>query len=133
GSMGNTALLVVLFAAAMRIASAQVLYGSLVGNVRDASDAAVAGAIVSITNTETNYTRQTTTNESGGYDLAAVPAGTYVLKVTKDGFSPYTLQHLQVTINTVSRNDITLKLGTLSESVTVSAETAVLQTDRSEV
>ena len=131
--MGKKIVLLILLAAGVRSAQAQVLYGSIVGNVRDASDAAVAGAVVSITNTETNYTRQTNTNESGGYDLAAVPAGNYVLKVTKDGFSPYTLQRLQVTINTVSRNDVMLKLGTLSESVTVSAETAILQTDRSEV
>src|SRR2546426_366514 len=77
--------------AAPQAARAQVLYGSVVGNVRDASEAAVAGATVSITNTETNFTRQVTTNESGGYDLSAVPAGTYVLKVSKEGFGAYTL------------------------------------------
>src|SRR5689334_21395852 len=134
GSMGNKIISFILFlAAAVRIAPAQVLYGSIVGNVRDASEAAVAGATVTITNTDTNYTRQTSTNESGGYDLAAVPAGSYILKVNKDGFSPYTLQRLQVTINTVSRADISLKVGAITESVTVSAETAILQTDRSEV
>jgi len=73
------------------------------------------------------------TNESGGYDLSAVPAGTYVLKVSKEGFGAHTLQGLQVTINTVSRADVSLKVGALTESVTVSAEAATLQTDRSEV
>src|SRR5207244_1851992 len=87
-------------------AHAQVLYGSIVGNVRDASDAAVAGAVVTITNAETNFTRRTPTNESGGYDIVAVPPGTYVLRVNKDGFTTYTLQGLQVTINTVSRADV---------------------------
>jgi hypothetical protein len=125
--------LAVFIAASAQIARAQVLYGSIVGNVRDASEAAVAGATVSITNTETNFTRQVTTNESGGYDLSAVPAGTYVLKVSKEGFGAYTLQGLQVTINTVSRADVSLKVGALTESVTVSAEAASLQTDRSEV
>ena len=114
-------------------ARSQVLYGSIVGNVRDASEAAVAGATVAITNTETNFTRQATTSESGGYDLSAVPGGTYVLKVTKEGFGTYTLQRLQVTINTVSRADVSLNVGSLAESVTVSAEAAALQTDRSEV
>src|SRR5690242_3023964 len=113
------------------VAHAQVLYGSIVGNVRDASDAAVAGAVVSIANAETNFTREAVTNESGAYDLVAVPAGTYSLKVTKSGFTPYMLQGLLVTINTVSRADVSLKIGALTESVTVAAEAAVLQTDRS--
>jgi hypothetical protein len=60
---------------AARPSAAQVLYGSIVGNVRDASEAAVAGATVTITNPETNFTRQAATSESGGYDLSAVPAG----------------------------------------------------------
>ena len=59
-------------------------------------------------------------SESGGYDLSAVPAGTYVLKVSKEGFGAYTLQGLQVTINTVTRADVSLKVGALTESVTVS-------------
>src|SRR5439155_11970309 len=65
--------------------------------------------------------------------LPAVPGGIYSLKVSKEGFGTYTLQQLQVTINTVSRADISLKVGALTESVTVSAEAASLQTDRSEV
>lgn len=124
--------MLVLFSAA-KIAHSQVLYGSIVGNVRDASDAAISGAVVSITNTETNFTRQTNTSESGGFDLTAVPAGNYVVRVSKEGFAVYTLQGLQVAINTVSRADVTLKVGALTESVNVAADAAVLQTDRSEV
>src|SRR5438094_5344878 len=115
-------ILVLSVVAAVQIARSQVLYGSIVGNVRDASEAAVAGATVTITNGETNFTRQTTTNESGGYDLPAVPGGIYSLKVSKEGFGTYTLQQLQVTINAVSRADVSLKVGALTESVTVSAE-----------
>jgi hypothetical protein len=118
---------------AASVARAQVLYGSIVGNVRDASDAVVAGAVVTITNAETNFSRQAVTNDAGAYDIVAVPPGTYALKVNKDGFTTYTLQGLQVTINTVSRADVSLKVGALTESVTVAAEAAALQTDRSEV
>src|SRR5438874_11096768 len=96
-------ILVLFIMGAVQIARSQVLYGSIVGNVKDASEAAVAGATVTVTNSETNFTRQVTTNESGGYDLSAVPAGTYSLKVSKEGFGTYTVQQLQVTINTVSR------------------------------
>jgi len=62
---------------------AQVLYGSLVGNVRDPSDAPVPGAVVIITNTQTNQSRQTVTNEAGGYSFPTVASGQYNLKVTK--------------------------------------------------
>src|SRR5438067_3396364 len=129
----GTIIVTAFIVATAQIARSQVLYGSIVGNVKDASEAAVAGATVTVTNSETNFTRQVTTNESGGYDLSAVPAGTYSLKVSKEGFGAYTLQGLQVTINTVSRADVSLKVGALTESVTVSAEAASLQTDRSEV
>jgi len=126
-------MLVLFFIVTTQTGRAQVLYGSVVGNVRDASDAGVAGATVTITNTETNFSRQTVTNESGAYDLSAVPAGTYVLKVTKEGFAAFTGEQVRVTINTVTRVDARLNVGAVSESVTVSADTAVLQTDRSEV
>src|SRR5690242_13434385 len=65
--------------------SAQVLYGSLVGNVRDASDAAVPGTAVIITNSETNFSRQVLTNEAGIYNFTSVPAGIYDLKVSREG------------------------------------------------
>src|SRR5258708_17206018 len=114
-SFGTGTILTVLFAlsAAQNVRS-QVLYGSLVGNVRDASDAVVAAASVTITNLETNFTRQTSTNESGAYDFAAVPAGTYVLKVSKEGVSAYTGQGLQGTINPVSPADRSPKVGRLT-------------------
>ena len=53
-------------------AAAQVLYGSIVGNVKDASEAAVSGATITITNTSTNQSRQTTSNDVGGYRLPTV-------------------------------------------------------------
>ncbi len=120
------------FLAAPR-ARAQVLYGSIVGNVVDASQAAVAGATVTITSQETNLARQTMTNDTGAYSFPNVPAGTYTLKVTKEGFTAFTQPQVVVTINSVSRVDAHLNVGAVTESVTVSAEAAALQTDRSEV
>src|SRR5262245_23986701 len=67
--------------------AAQKLYGERVGNVRDASDAAVAGATVTITNANTNQSRQTLTNEVGAYSFPTTEAGTYTLRVSKEGFS----------------------------------------------
>src|SRR5437667_6648935 len=113
--------------------SAQVLYGSIVGNVKDSTGATVPDAVVSIVQVETKRARQATTNEAGGYTFATIPSGTYILKVSKEGFSPFTENQVPVTINSVTRVDVTLKIGSVSQAVEVTAETALLQTDRSEV
>ena len=55
----------------------QILYGSIVGNVRDQSGAAVPSASVTITNKETSQVRTTTTNDEGGYNIPNVQSGTY--------------------------------------------------------
>jgi len=130
---GVLCLLAALFAVGAQSATAQVLYGSLVGNVRDSSDAAIAGASVMITNPATNFTRQAITSDSGAYDFSSVPAGEYSIRISRPGFATYTGQQLLVTINSVSRVDVSLKVGEITESVNVSAEAAALQTDRSEV
>lgn len=114
-------------------ANAQVLYGSIVGSVKDASEAAIAGATVQITNAETNQMREASTDVTGAYSFPTVQAGIYAVKVTKPGFATFTRNEVPVTINSVTRVDMALKVGDVTESITVGAETAILQTDRSEV
>ncbi|MGH8248412.1 MAG: carboxypeptidase-like regulatory domain-containing protein, partial [Gammaproteobacteria bacterium] len=115
------------------LASAQVIYGSLVGNVRDSSDASVPGAAVRVTQTGTKLVREATTNEAGQYLFPTLPSGTYDVEVTKDGFAPFTRRALEITINSVVRVEVVLKPGTVTETIQVTAEAAVLQTDRAEV
>src|ERR1044071_435115 len=109
-------------------AIAQLLYGSLVGNVKDASDAAVAGAVVLITNLQTNQTRQVLTNEVGASSLATIEPGSYRIRVSKEGFNTFNETNVTVSINSVSRVDVTLTVGAVTETVEVSAQTALLQT-----
>ncbi|MBI3683590.1 MAG: carboxypeptidase regulatory-like domain-containing protein [Acidobacteria bacterium] len=113
-------------------AAAQILYGSLVGNVKDPSDAAIGGATVVATHKETNQARQTASNEVGSFSFPTMQAGVYEIRVTKDGFRTATSE-VTVTINSVTRADLTLQLGAVAESVQVTAAAASLQTDRSEV
>jgi hypothetical protein len=112
---------------------AQILYGSLVGNVKDPSDAAVAGATITITNVQTNQARQTISNAVGGYSLATVEPGTYTLRVAKEGFNTFTQSDVAMSINSVTRVNVVLTVGAVTETVTVTSEVATLQTDRSEV
>jgi protocatechuate 3,4-dioxygenase beta subunit len=65
-----------LFAFSMaRVAPAQVLHGSIVGDVTDPSGAPIPGAIVSLTNMQTNLTRQSITNTTGGYSFPTLLPG----------------------------------------------------------
>ena len=112
---------------------AQVLYGSIVGNVKDASSAVLPGATVAITHDETKATRETTTDATGAYRFPTVQTGTYTFVVKMTGFRAFTRNGVEVTLNSVARVDAALSVGGLEESVTVSGEKPLLQTDRAEM
>jgi outer membrane receptor protein involved in Fe transport len=119
-------------AAVPRIGYAQVLYGSIVGNVQDSSGATLPGATVTITSQETNLVRTAVTNETGAYSFTNVQAGTYEVKVSLQGFKESVKTAVPVTVNTVSRVDAALELGQLSETITVQSESQLLQTDKAD-
>jgi hypothetical protein len=114
-------------------ANAQVLYGSIIGNVIDASNASVPGAVVRLTQIETNQTRELVTNSSGAYLYTDAPAGTYRVTITKEGFQSFTARDITVRNNTVTRVDATLNVGAANQTVEVMAQAAALQTDRADV
>src|SRR5690242_17103033 len=64
-----------------RPGSTQVLFGSVVGNVLDASGASVPGATVTITQLSTNDSRTVQTNDTGSYTVSTVAAGTYRVEI----------------------------------------------------
>lgn len=127
--------LAVMLAAVMLSATvnAQVLYGSMVGNVVDNNGAAVSGATVKITNKATNQTRETATNTEGAFNFSTVQTGTYDITVSKNGFKTFTRSNQDVTLNNITRSDIALEVGAVSETVSVTADAVLLQTDRAEV
>jgi len=115
------------------VASAQVLYGSVVGNVKDAQGATVPGATVTLINKETALTLDQTTNNEGAYSFSNVLPGTYDVKVSLTGFRETVRSNVPVSISNISRVDVTLEVGTLSETVTVASEAQLLQTDKADV
>ncbi len=114
-------------------ADAQVLYGSIVGNVTDATGGALPGATVTITHNETKATRETVSDAEGAYRFPTVQTGPYTVVATLEGFQRFMREHVPVTLNSVTRVDASLSVGQLQETVTVSAERPVLQTERAEV
>src|SRR3989442_1173211 len=101
---------IVALAAPQRM-SAQVLYGSIVGEVRDASGAAVPGATVTITNKETNQSREAKTDSAGSYNFIDVQTSTYTVKVTQQGFKTFERAGVRVALNSVMRVDVALEVG----------------------
>lgn len=111
----------------------QVLYGSIVGNVTDQSQAAVPNAHVLAIHQETNQSRETMTSDSGQYRFPTVPGGTYEIRISKSGFSTVARSGVVVSTNATTRVDAAIKVGAVAETVEVSADAAALQTDRAEV
>jgi carboxypeptidase family protein/TonB-dependent receptor-like protein len=113
--------------------NAQILYGSVVGMVKDAQGATVPGATVTIVNKETNLTRDTVTNAEGTFSLTNVLPGPYDVRIALTGFREGVRTSVPVTIGQVSRVDVTLEIGTMTETVTVASEAQLLQTDKADV
>jgi hypothetical protein len=119
------------------LASTKNLYadvtGSILGVVKDRSDAAVVGAKVTATSVDTNLTHETVSGADGSFHLLALPAGTYRLAVTAVGFRPFTETDVVVKVNDQLRFDVTLDVGKVTEEVQVTANTVQVQTENTQL
>ena len=113
-------------------AFAQVLYGSLVGNVTDPNGAVVPGAAVTATDQGTGIAKTTTTNPAGSYQFVDLQPGVYTVKVAVSGFKTHERRDIPVSLNSVARTDVALEVGSIEQSVTITGEAPTLQTDRAE-
>ena len=82
---------------------AQVAFGSMVGNVTDASGGAITTAAVKITLTTTNDTRVVLTDSAGAYTITTVRPGTYRVEITRDGFRTFVASNILVTCRPIPR------------------------------
>src|ERR1051326_1967496 len=83
-------LCICLFLIASVAATAQTFRGSIEGTVTDNSGAAIPGADVKVTSTDTGLTRSTVSNDLGAYSVTELPGGTYTVTVSKSGFKSLT-------------------------------------------
>src|SRR5215813_12689033 len=112
------------------LAGAQVLYGSIVGNVTDRAGSVVPKTVVKVTSTTTGLSRETTADSAGYYSITNLPQGDYELSATASGFKPLTQKGVAILINNVTHMNVTLDVGGVTESVTVEVPAAPLQTTK---
>lgn len=111
---------------------AQTPTARLEGNVTDASGSALPGVTVTALNTGTNNARTDVTDARGAYTIAALPVGDYKVTVELSGFSTQVVP-VTLTVGQVARMDFKMKLGTVSETVTVTATAPVIDKTTSEI
>ncbi len=126
--------LVLLLALGLAVtASAQGERGVIAGVVSDAQGGVLPGVAVSVRNVDTGFTQTDVTGNEGQYRFGALPLGRYELKAELVGFTTATVTDLTITINRELKQDLTLGLTTLQESVTVTGQAPVVEVTKSEV
>lgn len=109
---------------------AQTSTGGIIGRVEDAQNARIVDATVTITNVDTNASVIVKTDSSGYYEASALQPGNYVVLVTKKGFEDESVTDVSVNIASTTTVNATLKVGSASTNVTVTAEAQMVnQTD----
>lgn len=108
---------------------AQLDQGSITGVVTDPQGAAVVHATVELTNVDTGFVVEGQTDGSGVYTFQPVKIGHYQVRVSAPGFSTVTKSGLELQVSQRMEADIRLRVGSVTESVAVNADAALLQTD----
>jgi hypothetical protein len=113
--------------------SQMTVTGSITGTVADPSGQVVPGAKVTLTSEKTGEGRTTTSNETGAFNLVAVQPDTYSLKIEHGGFKTYQQRSLVVSANEhVALGNLALQVGAVTETISVEANAAQVQTESSE-
>src|SRR5579864_2164488 len=98
------------------------------GTVRDSSGLAVAGATVKATQTATGAVRTVTSDAEGAFVFANLPIGPYLLEITKEGFNKYAQTGIVLQVDSNPTIDAALKVGAVTEQVTVQADASMVET-----
>jgi hypothetical protein len=115
------------------LAQANAVDGALNGYVQDSSNSVLAGAAATLTNVQNGSTRVVKADSKGYYRFALVPVGRYELTVAATGFTTTNQKGINIAVGQEARADVTMQIGSASETVTVQADAASLETGTSTV
>ena len=125
----TTLLLAVLPAVLCTPGRSQEARGIIEGRVTDSTGALVPGAVIRLTHIATNTTRTTLTNGSGAYSAPLLSEGVYRIVAEKEGFKQLVREGVEVRINDTLEVNLALEVGQATQSVTVSAEAPLLESE----
>src|ERR1700691_5511814 len=109
------------------VLSAQTFYGSIVGNVTDATGASMPGAAVTVTNIGTAETHRMETNAEGLYQFVNLVPGKYRVEVEKSGFKRFSREPITVEVQSTVRIDAAgMEAGAVTQTVEVKGESTPL-------
>jgi hypothetical protein len=125
-----------LLAAALTIvppAAAQVRQAEVAGTVIDESGGVLPGVTVTATHVATQQQRTTVTDGNGRYLLTALPVGVYEVRLEMPGFRAMVYSDYRLQIGDSARLDVTMRVASLEEAITVSGEAPLVDTSKSEL
>lgn len=136
----GTILRLLIVTVALALAAKPVAFGqssainaTLEGVIQDSTGGAIPGVAVAVLNTGTGLTRIVTTNEAGYYRAQLLPLGTYQIIAEIPGFTRFSQDGVVLEAGMTARVDVVLSLGEVQESVTVSADSPVVQPGKIEL
>lgn len=132
-NVGRILILTVVFLTALGRCQAQTSKGEIVGTVSDEKGGVVVGAKVVLEDPAKGQKWETTTADNGVYRFLAVPSGKYNLRVEQSGFAALLVKEIVVAVDQTRSVDITLKVAGQAESVTVTGDADLAQTESSQV
>src|SRR5882762_4044598 len=112
---------------------AQSERGSITGVIQDTTKAPIPGVSVKVINTATNATTDVVSSAAGAYGAANLPPGPYRIEASLTGFQSARVDGIRLTAGGTTRVDVTLNLGAITESVTVVANSPLLQTEDAKI
>ena len=115
------------------IASAQSTTGSIRGVVTDEQAAVAPGATVTVRNIDTNMTRTAVADSGGRFRVTNLPSGRYEVTIALSGFATIVRSGINLVLNQDAVVDVTMKTAAVSETITVEADSALLNTNNAEV
>ena len=111
--------------------AAQLPTGTILGTVKDSSGASIAGATVTLRNTDTNLTKMATTEQDGSYRFPELPVGHYEMTASAAGFRTETRTGLNLEVTQQGVINFALQVGATTQQVTVSSDIPLVNTQDS--
>src|ERR1700730_14781811 len=127
--LGSWIVVFLLWAVTPAALFSQNVHGKISGVVSDNTGASVGGCDVTLVNLDTNESNKITTDASGNYSFPNISPGRYKIQAEKSGFKIFVQQQIVVEIESGLKIDIALSVGAATETIEVTAQTPLLQTE----